>query len=144
MCGKFVVQCNHLSPTVHPPYVLVRTYCVFTVLGQYSSIYVGYYFFLTQMWRNLIILITLFCMLWFALWIVVWYCYHILRLKLYCVFTALGLYLSIYVGYYFYFISNVKKFDDFDTFICYAMVCLVNSCVILLSYSEAQALFCFY
>ena len=79
MYGKFVLHCHHLFPTVHPPYALARAICVFTVLG---------------------------------------------------------LYLSIYVGYYFYFISNVKKFDDFDTFICYAMVCLVNSCVILLSYSE--------
>ena len=72
MYGKFVVHCHHLFPTVHPPYVLACAICVFTVLG---------------------------------------------------------LYYSIYVGYYFYFNSNVKKFDDFDRFICNAMICLVNSCV---------------
>ena len=56
--GKFVFHCNHLFPTEHPPYVLARTYCVFTVLGRYLSIYVGYFFYFNSTVK---ILVDLFC-----------------------------------------------------------------------------------
>ena len=45
--------------------------------------------------------------------------------RTYCVFNFLGLYLSIYGGYYFYCNSNVKKFDELDKILClcYGLPC---------------------
>ena len=39
--GQFVVHCNHLFHTAHPPYVLASTKRVFTVLALTQSIFIG-------------------------------------------------------------------------------------------------------